>query len=61
MYIVKAYTVFNVTTKWKVDSMDKAREYAKRMITEGLWYSEDGENEVFLPVHQVQKVKIYKK
>lgn len=59
MWTVEAYTIFNTTRSWEVESQEKAREYAKRIIMEGLWYFDDNGNEVFLPVHEVVKVKIY--
>jgi hypothetical protein len=57
MWRVKVYDTFNNTHEWGVANRDKAREYAKRIITEGLWFN-DGDEEVFYPVHQVVKVKI---
>ena len=60
MWVVDALTIFHTKYLWLVDNQNKAREYAKRIITEGLWYIE-GEAQVFLPVHQIQKVKIYHK
>jgi hypothetical protein len=62
-YIVKVYDVFNNTHEFVVESLDRAREYAKRIITEGLWLNldETGANyEVFYPVHEIVKVKINK-
>lgn len=56
--IVTAYDVFNNEHDFPVESVQKGREYAKRIIMEGLWYI-DGEDEVFLPVHQLVKVKIH--
>jgi len=58
MPTVKVYTVYNTTREWSVESTDKGREYAKRIITEGLWYIEEDGTEVFLPVHRVEKVKV---
>lgn len=58
MWTVEALTIYHTKYKWDVAGQHKAREYAKRIITEGLWYI-DGKDEVFLPVHQIQKVKIY--
>jgi len=57
MWKVKAFDTFNNTHEWKVESEDKAREYAKRIITEGLWFL-DGNKQVFYPVHRVVKVVI---
>ncbi len=57
-YKVRVYDYFQNTHEWTVESIQKAREYAKRIVTEGLWYV-DGDEEVFLPVHQVFKVKIF--
>lgn len=57
MHDVIAYDVYHNTHKWTVASVEKAREYATRITTEGLWYRE-GEEEIFLPVHSVLKVKI---
>jgi hypothetical protein len=58
--IVKTLTVWHTTIEFKVDSVNKAREYAKRIITEGLWHIE-GDTEIFIPVHNLVKVKIVPK
>ena len=60
VWTVKAYTAWNTEHSWEVDDWDTAREYAKRMVTEGLWLRPDPDlrDEVFLPVHQIVKVKI---
>lgn len=55
--IVTAYDIFNNEHDFPVKNLAKGREYAKRIIMEGLWYV-DGEDEVFLPVHQIVKVKV---
>jgi hypothetical protein len=57
MFNVIVYDVFNNTHEWPVESIEKAREYAKRIIMEGLWYI-DNDQEIFLPVHQIVKAKI---
>ena len=57
MFTVKAYTIWNTTHEWEVESANKAREFAKRMIMEGLWYSTEKE-EVFVPVVQLVKVTV---
>lgn len=56
-YVVKVYTTWNTTRSWSVVGLDKAREYAKRIITEGLWYK-DEDTEVFVPVHNLVKAKV---
>lgn len=58
---VKVYDFYNNTREWVQPTKKKAREYAKRIITEGLWYKEEEGGvvvEVFLPVHRVVKVKV---
>ena len=60
MVSVVAYDFWNNEHKFEVKSESKAREYAKRIITEGLWYTDDEGCEIFLPVHNVVKVKITK-
>jgi hypothetical protein len=57
MYIVKAYDIYNNTHEFGVETKEAGREYAKRIITEGLWILKD-DCEVFYPVHQVVKVKV---
>jgi hypothetical protein len=57
MVRVTAYLFNQNTFSWDVESWEKGREYAKRIVTEGLWIAED-EEEVFYPVHQVYKVKL---
>lgn len=57
MVTVKVYDIYNNIHEWKVDDIKKAREYAKRIIIEGLWYR-DEEGEVFFPVHRIIKVKL---
>ena len=57
MFTVKAYTIWNTTHEWNVESLNKAREFAKRMIMEGLWYHVE-ETEVFVPVVHIIKVTI---
>ena len=58
MFIVKVYTVWQTTVEFEVPTKDIAREYAKRIITEGLWNIEKDSTEVFVPVHNLVKVKI---
>ena len=52
----------NCVRYW-VDSWVSAREYASRIIKDGLWYIETrndtGKEEVFIPVHRIYKVKVY--
>jgi hypothetical protein len=57
MFTVKVYDVFNNVHEFSVRTKEAGREYAKRIITEGLWFI-DGNDEVFYPVHQIVKVKI---
>lgn len=57
MIIVNVYDIFNNEHPFTVKDIAKGREYAKRIIMEGLWYI-DGDEEVFLPVHQIVKVKV---
>ena len=56
--IVRALDIFHTEHIWEVDSMEKGREYAKRIVTEGLWLINSDNSEVFFPVHQVVKVKV---
>ncbi len=58
MFIVTAYTIWNTKKRWKVESRDKGREFAKRMIIEGLWYVEGKGDEVFVPPHNLMKVRL---
>jgi hypothetical protein len=58
MFVVKAYDVFNNTHEFPVDTLEKGREYAKRIISEGLWVKES-DGETFYPVHQVVKVRVF--
>lgn len=58
MYKVVAYTIFNTTYTFEVEGLRGAREYAKRIITEGLWWIEDTGEEIFWPVPQIFKVVI---
>ena len=59
MFTVKAYTIWNTTHEWDVESANKAREFAKRIIMEGLWYREEEQKvEVFVPVTNIVKAKI---
>jgi hypothetical protein len=60
MWKVVVYTVFNTKKTFEVDSREKAREYAMRIIREGLWFTEDEreQREVFYPVANVVKVVI---
>ena len=55
--IVRAYDIYNNVHKWTVIGIEKGREYAKRIIREGLWFKE-GDTEVFYPVHAIVKVVI---
>ncbi len=57
MFEVIAYDTFNNTHRFEVDTLEKGREYAKRIITEGLWIKED-DGEIFYPVHIIVKVKV---
>ena len=57
MYKVVVYDIFNNKHEWTVETIEKGREYAKRIIMEGLW-EKQGEEEVFYPVHQIIKVKV---
>jgi len=57
MVIVKVYDIYNNTHEWEVRDIEKAREYAKRIVVEGLWYK-DGDEEIFFPVHKIVKVKL---
>jgi hypothetical protein len=57
---VLVYTFSNNKHSWTVDTVPQAREYAKRIITEGLWISEGPDIEVFYPPHQIFKVKVLK-
>lgn len=57
MVTVKVYDVFNNTRSFVVKDMAAGREYAKRIIMEGLWYIDDGA-EIFMPVHNIVKVKV---
>ena len=58
-FTVVVFDVFQNEHIFEVESMSKAREYAKRIITEGLWFIEPvTSHEVFYPVHQVVKVII---
>lgn len=61
---VEAYTQHHAKYVFKARDIKHAREIANRIITEGLWVTDDegavsGE-ELFFPVHQVFKVKIIK-
>lgn len=61
MFEVTVYDIYNNTHSFRVESKEKGREYAKRIITEGLWLAEGEhleEGEVFYPVHSVVKVKV---
>ncbi len=58
MFEVIAYDTFNNTHRFEVDTPEKGREYAKRIITEGLWFEEDDGSEMFYPVHLIVKVKV---
>jgi len=63
MFYVRAYTIWNTTFEWTVVTVEKAREYAKRIVMEGLWYKVPGsllDEEEFLPVDKVAKVRIGK-
>lgn len=57
MIKVTVYDIYNNTHVWEVSTWEKAREYAKRIILEGLWYKE-GKDEIFMPVWEIIKVKI---
>lgn len=58
---VTVHDIFNNKHEWEVESREKGREYAKRIITEGLWFLDiEGEKEVFYPVHQIVKVELSK-
>lgn len=57
MFKVKVYDIYNNTREFAVETVEMGREYAKRIITEGLWIKE-GMDEVFYPVHQIVKVKV---
>lgn len=58
MITVTAYTIWNTKKEWEVDTNDKGREFAKRIITEGLWYTENDNKEVFVPPCNLIKVTI---
>ena len=58
MYIVKVYLLNNNTYLFLVPTLERGKEYAKRIITEGFWKCEDNGTHVFYPVHQVYKVKV---
>ena len=58
MVTVTAYTVWNTKKEYEVIDMDKGREFAKRMIMEGLWYIEEEGTEVFIPPCNLVKVKV---
>jgi len=47
----------NAIFYFKARNINNAREIAKRIITEGLWTEEEG-NEEFYPITQIYKVKI---
>jgi len=54
---VKVYMLSNAIFYFKARNINNAREIAKRIITEGLWTEEEG-NEEFYPITQIYKVKI---
>ena len=56
-YVVKVYDIFNNTFEYLVPTKENGREYAKRIITEGLWRKE-GDLEIFYPVHEIVKVTV---
>ena len=62
-WAVRVYLDSNNIIEFWVDSDRSAREYAKRIITEGLWFKETDADtnyeEVFCPVHRIYKVKIF--
>lgn len=56
---VIVYLLHNVTHEFSVPTIEKGREYAHRIITEGLWVIVDpGVWEEYWPVHQIVKVVI---
>lgn len=56
---VVVYLLHNVTHEFPVPTIQKGREYAHRVVTEGLWViSERGVREEYWPVHQIVKVVI---
>lgn len=57
MFEVIVYDVYNNTHVFTVDTVEKGREYAKRIITEGLWVKDNGD-ELFYPVKAIIKVKV---
>lgn len=59
--LVKVYFNSNNVLEYYVtgeNALERAREHAKRIITEGFWDRTENGNEVFYPVHQIYKVKV---
>jgi len=59
--LVKIYFKSNNKYEYIVSGEDvesRAREHAKRIITEGFWDKTDDGSEVFYPVDQIYKVKV---
>lgn len=62
---VRVYLDSNNIHEYVVGGLERAREHAKRIVTEGFWlthelfpeYCEEGQ-EHFIPVHRVYKVSI---
>ena len=54
---IDIYLKSNVVYSYKVKGMAKAREHAKRIITEGLICNE-GNDLIFYPTHYIFKVRI---
>ena len=60
MWKVKVYLTWNTSHSFTVAGEKTAKEYAKRIGTEGLWYDDDEVGgKVFVPVHSVVKIRIY--
>lgn len=57
---VKVYLKHNATHEFSARDINNAREIAKRIITEGAWFTEGDGNEVFYPIQQIYKVKVIK-
>lgn len=57
-WLVIVYDFWHNKHEWTVDGESSAKEYAKRIITEGLWFRDSEKGQTFLPVHQIIKVKI---
>ena len=59
---VEAYTKHHAKYVFTARNKEHAREIANRIITEGLWVTDDEGadkgTEIFFPVHQVFKVKV---